>query len=335
MNQGENDYVGKLERAAETLRAHTGPIVIVSHVDPDGDALGSCLGLQRTLRQMGKVAQTYASVPRYLHFLLEKGDEILPPGAVLEPDALLVVLDVDSHDSRRVEGISLEGSEANFILNIDHHGTNARRATLSIVEPDKAACALMVAELVALLGIPYSPFIANPLYTGISTDTGSFRFTNTTSEVLEMASHLLGGGADLNFINESLSQTPHHMYRLQAQVLSTVEFLNGGLTVIAQVNTAMLGQVGANWEDVESLVGVIRSAEGTELAVLFKVYSEGSVKLSLRSRGRVSAQNIAIALGGGGHVAAAGATVNAGYEETRRLFELEAIKELSRVGMVG
>jgi len=333
-NQGENDYVGKLERAAQLLKAHVGPIVIVSHVDPDGDALGSCLGLQRTLRQMGKAAQTYASVPRYLHFLLERDDEILPPGAVLEPDALLVVLDVDSHDSKRVEGISLERVSQNFVLNIDHHGTNARRAQLSIVEPAKAACALMVAELVALLGVPFNASIANPLYTGISTDTGSFRFTNTTSEVLEMASHLLSGGADLGFINESLSKTPHQMYRLQAQVLGTVEFLNDGLTVVAQVNRAMLEKVGASWEDVESLVGVIRSAEGTELAVLFKVYSEDSVKLSLRSRGRVSAQNIAVNLGGGGHVAAAGATVNAGYAEVRRRFELEAVKELSRVGMV-
>jgi len=332
-NQGESDYVGKLERAAHLLKAHIGPIVIVSHVDPDGDALGSCLGLQRTLRQMGKAAQTYASVPRYLRFLLESDHEILPPGAILEPGALLVVLDVDSHDSKRVEGTTLEDLGQNFVLNIDHHGTNARRAQLSIVEPNKAACALMVAELVALLGVPFTVPIANPLYTGISTDTGSFRFTNTTSEVLEMASDLLGGGADLNFINESLSQTPHHMYRLQAQVLNTVEFLNGGLTVMAQVNSAMLEKVGASWEDVESLVGVIRSAEGTELAVLFKVYSENSVKLSLRSRGRVSAQNIAIALGGGGHVAAAGATVNAGYAEVRRLFELEATQELSRVGM--
>lgn len=335
MNQGESDYTGKLERAAQLLQDHTGPVVLVTHIDPDGDAIGSCLGLQRTLRSLGKNAQTYASVPRYLNFLLESEDEILPPGVVLTPETLLVVLDVDSHDSKRVEGVTLEGTLPNFILNIDHHGTNVRKAQLSIVEPAKAACALMVAELVALLGVAFTRSIATPLFTGISTDTGSFRFTNTNSEVLEMASHLLSGGADLGFINESLSQTPHHMYRLQAQVLGTVEFLHGGLTITAQVNTAMLETVGASWEDVESLVGVIRSAEGTELAVLFKVYSEDSVKLSLRSRGRVSAQNIAIALGGGGHMAAAGVTVNASYAETRARFELEAVKEFSRVGMGG
>jgi bifunctional oligoribonuclease and PAP phosphatase NrnA len=327
-NTSEVHYSEKLQQLALELLGSSQPIVIVAHVDPDGDALGSCLGLQRALRSVGKKAQTYMSVPRYLRFLVNE-NEILPPTTHFPENALLVVLDVDPHDTKRVEGVPM-GDCVCRILNIDHHGTNARKADVHLVEPKKAACAQMVAELVETMRIPLEPQISNPLLLGIITDTGSFRFSNADADVFERAAKLLEGGANLAYLNDNLAQTPHYSYALQAKVLNTIEFLFDSKVITARVTQAMVEAVGASWEDVESLVGLIRSAEGTELAALFKDYGD-TVKLSLRSRGTLSAQNIAIACGGGGHVAAAGATLHKTYLEARACFENAVLGEIERV----
>ena len=315
---------------AARLRAQGGPIVILSHVDPDGDAIGSCLSLQRALRALGKDARTHMRVPRYLQFVPEPG-EIAPPLEAWPEGALLVVLDVDNNDTARVEGADLKGFTGE-VINVDHHGTNLRRATLSLVDPSQAATAQLVMLLVDALGVEWTSDIANPVLLGLNTDTGSFRFSNTTPEVLRAAADLVERGGSLPWMNEHLAQQPRSYFALLEGVLSSMAYPFGGLVVTARVTSAMLARAEASWEDVENYVGVIRSAEGTELAALFKDYGD-SVKLSLRSRGRVSAQNIAVACGGGGHVAAAGATLHQSFEEAHATFEREAARELARVGL--
>lgn len=316
---------------AARLRAHSGPIIILSHVDPDGDAIGSCLGLQRALRALGQEATTYMRVPRYLRFVPQPGEigeqlDSWPAGA------LLVVLDVDNNDHARVEGADLTGYQGE-VINVDHHGTNLRRADYSLVDPTQAATAQMVMHLIEALGVAWTPEIANPILLGINTDTGSFRFSNTTPEVLRAAADLVEAGASLPWMNEHLAQQPPSYFTLLEGVLSSMAYLYGGLVVTAHVTQAMLDRAGATWDDVENYVSVIRSAEGTELAALFKDYGD-RVKLSLRSRGRVSAQNVAVACGGGGHVAAAGATMPMDFASAQALFEAEAGRELRRAGLI-
>ncbi|MBB6097020.1 phosphoesterase RecJ-like protein [Deinobacterium chartae] len=330
----ETDYAGKLAAIAAKLRGHDGFIAIVSHVEADGDALGSCLGLQRALTALGKDARTFMNVPRYLRFLPREGEVLAPVSRIgeLPENTLLVVLDVDNNDHVRVEGAPTADFDG-FVINVDHHGTNRRQASLSLVEPAKAAAALMIKELVDALEVSWTAGIAHPVLTGIITDTGSFKFSNTTPEVLRTAAKLVEYGADLAGINDNLAQQPRNYYPLLGSVLRTVEYGMNDLVVSAHVNEAMLQEVGAGWEEVESFVSVIRSAEGTELAALFKDFGD-HVKLSLRSRGRVSAQNIAVACGGGGHVAAAGATMHMPYAEARARFEEQARLELKRVGLL-
>jgi bifunctional oligoribonuclease and PAP phosphatase NrnA len=150
--------------------------------------------------------------------------------------------------------------------------------------------------------------------------------------VLEMAAVLVAYGAPLAEINEFIATQPRNALRLQAEVLSTIEYPFDGQVVTAFVNQAMLDRVGCSWEEVESMVSIIRTAEGTQLAALFKDYGD-RVKLSLRSRGKVSAQNVAVACGGGGHVAAAGATVLVPFQDAK-LKLLEAVRaEFERVGL--
>ncbi|ULH15628.1 bifunctional oligoribonuclease/PAP phosphatase NrnA [Deinococcus sp. KNUC1210] len=328
------DYAAQIQAVADHLDAHTGPVVIVAHVDPDGDALGSCLGLQRTLRACGKEAQTYMEVPHYLAFLPQPG-EVLPRLESWPEGALLVVLDVDNNDAARVAGADLS-SFTGSVINVDHHGTNKRQASLGVVDPSQAATAGMVADIAQVLlersDQPWTPEIATPLLTGLNTDTGSFRFANTTPAVLRQAASLVEHGARLAWINDRLSQNPPRYYALLKEVLGSMAFSHGGLVVTARIDAEMLSRAGAEWEDVESYVNTIRSAEGTELACLFKDYGS-RVKVSLRSRGRVSAQNIAVALGGGGHVPAAGASVDGDYAAVQAAFDAAVTTELKRAGL--
>lgn len=331
-NHAEPRYAELCRDVARHLANHTGPILIFSHVDPDGDALGSSLGLARALRSLGKNTTVCVKVPNYLRFLPEAGEVREAPLDVWPEGALAVVLDVDNNDPGRVDLADL-ASFPGAVLNVDHHGTNKRSATVSLVDPTKAATALMVMDVVNELGAPWSPAVATPILLGINTDTGSFKFSNTTPEVLRAAADLVERGADLVTINEQLAQQSPSYYALLREVLGSMTFLFGGLVVTARVDEGMLARAGATWEDVESYVSVIRAARGTELACLFKDYGT-SVKLSLRSRGKLSAQRVAVACGGGGHFAAAGASVKGSFEQASALFEREAKAELGRVGLL-
>ncbi len=337
-NAPEPRYTELVHQIARELAAHRGEVVILAHVDPDGDALGSCLGLQRALLAVGVQAQTYMKVPEYLDFLTAPG-EVRPDLASWPEDALLVVLDVDNADVRRVAGAEGAGGVATFtgrVLNVDHHGTNVRRSDVGLVDPTQAATAGMVADIAEVLlasaGQAWTSEIATPLLTGLNTDTGSFRFASTTPAVLRQAAQLVERGAQLSWINDRLSQNPPRYFALLKEVLGSMAFSPDGLIVSARVDDAMLARAGAEWDDVESYVNTIRSARGTELACLFKDYGT-HVKVSLRSRGRVSAQNIAVSLGGGGHVPAAGATVQGDFETVKAAFEASAQTELGRVGL--
>ncbi len=334
-NAAEPQYPVLIQQAAQQLREHRGPVVILAHVDPDGDALGSCLGLQRALRSLGYDAQTYLQPPRYLSFLLQEG-ELLPQLTHWPENALLVVLDVDSSDAARVAGADV-ASYTGPLINIDHHGTNRREAALrpgglSVVDPSRAATTQMVKDVLTALSVAWSADIATPLLLGLSTDTGNFRFSNTTPQVLRDAAQLLEYGANLAWISDQLARNPRRYYELLKEVLSAMQFSPDGLIVSSRIDQAALDRVGAAWEDVESYVNMLRNADGAELAVMYKDYGD-VVKLSLRSRGTVSAQNIAVALGGGGHVPAAGARVEAPFAEVEARLEAEADAELRRAGL--
>ncbi|MEJ5336727.1 MAG: bifunctional oligoribonuclease/PAP phosphatase NrnA, partial [Thermus sp.] len=286
-------YWEKMRLVAEVLKALEGPIYIATHVDPDGDAIGSSLGLYRALKALGKEAYWVAEPPRFLRFLA-KEEEYADPLEKLPPGATLVAL--DAADPSRVVGAPVEG----FVINIDHHGTNPRFGQLAVVEPTKAATAQMVKELIDLLGVPWTEELATPVLTGIVTDTGNFRFANTTPEVLRVAAELLSYGVRLSEITDRLQYRPPVYYQGLGAVLSTLRLHFGGLLVTAHLPE----DVDIPEEDSDGFVGVIRYVEGSLVAVYLRRKGEG-IKVSIRSRGGVSAQNIALKLGGGGHVPAA------------------------------
>ncbi|WP_189643811.1 DHH family phosphoesterase [Deinococcus piscis] len=328
-NQGPADYAAQVQQVAQTLLNHPGPIVVLAHENPDGDALGSVLGLTRALRQLGREVYAPMTLPRYLQFLPEPAElcarlEAWPAGA------LAAVLDVDNNDHTRVAGADMAGFSGP-VVNIDHHGTNQRQADALLVDPSQPATAQIMVDVLDALGIQWTEALATPLLLGLITDTGSFQFSSTTPQTLRTGARLLEYGARLNWLNEQRMQNSPTYYTLLREVLNTMEFAHGGQVVLAHVDDAMLERAGASWDEVDPYVGMLRNAEGALLAVLIKDYGE-RVKFSLRSRGGLSAQNIAVALGGGGHVPAAGATVEAPYAQARAQLDAAVAAELERLG---
>lgn len=326
-NQPEPQYWEKMRLVADVLRASDAPVVIIAHEDPDGDAVGSTLGLARALRQLGKEVWWIVEPPRFLRFL-PRDDEYHEPIEKLPEDAILVVL--DSGDRHRAVGAPVEG----FVINIDHHGSNSRFGQIHIVDPTKAAAAQMVKDLIDALEVEWTEEIATPVLTGLITDTGNFRFGNTTPEVLETAAELVGHGVKLADLTDRLQWRPPQYFKLMGMVLSTVQFHFGGLAVSAHVTRQMTEEAGSGEEDSDDFVGVIRYAEGSYVAVFLKE-REGATKVSIRSRAGVSAQNIAVELGGGGHVPAAGATLEGlSIEEAYPVVLAAVEKELKRAGLL-
>lgn len=329
-NIAASDYAQQVQAVSAALLAHRGPVVVLAHENPDGDAIGSVLGLARALQAAGRQVVVPMQVPQFLSFLPLPG-EISAPLSEWPAGALVAVLDVDNNDPVRVAGADLTTFDGP-VVNVDHHGTNQRMNAVGVVDPSKPAAAVIIADVVEAMGVPWSEGIATPLMLGLLTDTGNFSFESVTPETFETAARLRSHGARLGWLTDQLRQNPRSYYLLLREVLGTLTFSHGGLVVSARVDSAMLERAGATWEEVESYVGLLRNAAGTRLAVMVKDYGD-RVKLSLRSRGDLSAQNVAVALGGGGHVPAAGATATRPYAEVLPLLNAAIDAELARVGL--
>jgi len=236
-------------------------------------------------------------------------------------------------DKPRVAGGPVDG--AAFTVNIDHHGTNDRFGDIAVVQPSKAATALLVKELVEELGVAWTPAIATACLTGILTDTGNFRFANTSREALEAAGELLDHGVDYVWLTDRLQWRHPDYFQTLGKVMETVRFDLGGKLVTARYTAAMRASTGEEDDDSDDFVGIIRYAEGVLVAALLKERGP-DVKVSVRTRDGVSAQAICVELGGGGHVAAAGATLPGADLDTAERRLLEAVRrELERHGASG
>ena len=329
-NSGETNYAAKVQTIADKLRDWRGPVVLIAHVDPDGDALGSTLGLKRALDALGKRTMLPLEPPRFLAFLVEEG-ELAEPLETLPEGCLLAILDVA--EENRAVGAPLTG--AAFTINIDHHGTNPRFGDLACVEPDRAATAHIVKDVIDALGVTWTSDIATPCLTGILTDTGNLRFGNTTPETLQAAGALIAAGVPYAELTDRLQWRHPDYFKMLGKVMSTVEFPLGGLVAMARLTQKMRDEIGPTDDDSDDYVGFIRYAEGAQLAIFLKERSDEAgpkTKISVRAKEGVSAQAVCLAFGGGGHVAAAGATLHVPIDEARAQVLVAAKKELKSKG---
>jgi phosphoesterase RecJ-like protein len=294
--------------------------LLTSHINPDGDAIGSELGLARMLRRMGKGAVVWNRdlTPTIYHPL--PGSERIHVGA--EPPAgfpdvfdAIIVLECPSPDRTGIE----EHLSARPVINIDHHLGNQHYGTINWVDTAAPAVGEMVYRLAQGLKLALDPETASCLYLTLVTDTGGFRFSNATPAAFEAAASLVRDGAHPEQVAQWLYESqPLPVLRLVAEMLQTVEVHEGGRVATALLSQEMFSKVGASPGDSEGLIDYPRSIAGVEAVALIRQREDGTHKVSLRSRGDVDVEKIARQHGGGGHRNAAGFSLEGNPEEIRR-----------------
>ncbi len=296
-------------------------LLLTTHENPDGDALGSLLGMYLVLQQLGKDSLMYMSPDEfplpweYRNFEFE-GMIGAPPDDVAE--RTIVFLDCGNIDRMPVDFLQREGLH---ILNVDHHHDNTRFGTVNLVVPEASCTAEIVWRLAKDLGAEITPAIGDALYVGLVTDTGRFMYENASAEAHRMAADLIDAGVKPHEINRRLyEQLPFARLQLLQRALASVERFDDGAVTVAHLEKDDYLATGAVEADSEGVVDHMRSVEGTAVAVLVReLLAEeraGMRKVSLRATdGRVDVSSIARSMSGGGHPQAAGFSTELAYED--------------------
>ena len=305
-------------QTAEFLKQNDN-FVILTHRRPDGDTLGSSALLCRGLRKLGKTAHILRNpeiTAKYAH--LHEG---LTTEQVKDSD-ILIAVDTAS------KGMLPEAFSAyadRIALRIDHHATADSFTQMELVEAEAAACGELVADVLMLMSTGhFDKPMANALYTAISTDTGCFRYANTTAETFEIAAYCAYNGADLFAINQALFETRSlGRLRLEGWLIEHMLFLQEGKIAICALPKAIEKELGLTEDDLENISGFPRSIEGVKIAATIREDGENRVKISVRAVPGYDAAAICQNFGGGGHKGAAGASMNCSMAEA-----VEAIKKV-------
>lgn len=289
---------------AELIKGMEGKILITTHKNPDGDAIGSSLGWYHFLRKMGKEVEIFYRdrVPYFFDFL-PGADQIGSGPEVKGSYDWVIITDVSDPKRTGFEEIPAEKS-----LVIDHHITAEPFTDYAIVEPHISSTCELSYGIMKLIEEPLiDTLVAYPIYTGIFTDTGGFSYSNTTKETLKVASELLDRGVEPYRVYTNIFERNRiNKFKLLELVLKTLEFALGGKVAHITLFKRFLEETGAYPEESEGFINYPRSIEGVEVAVFFKEIEEGRWKVSLRSKGKVDVAKVAKRLGGGGHRFAAG-----------------------------
>lgn len=288
--------------------------VMVSHVKPDGDTLGSGLALGLALKRAGKSVYYFQQdpVPRNLRFLPEAEFVSRDLPADLPPDTLYVFCDMS--DFTRAGEFLPKIDRANM-LDIDHHLGNSHFGAFNFVIPTECSTGTTLMHLLREMKARIDDRIATCILTTIMTDTGGFMHSNTTPDVLELSAELIRAGADKEQITEAIFANKRiEATRLLGRIINAMTFAHDGRYCYSYCDDAMLGQTGADGEDTEDIVNTLRGQEGVEVAALFKAI-EGEIRVSLRSNGGINVQAAAARLGGGGHARASGLTYDGSLDD--------------------
>ncbi|MDY0163704.1 DHH family phosphoesterase [Desulfobotulus sp.] len=301
-------------------------ILLVSHVQPDGDAIGALMALGPSLEARGKKVVMYNEdgLPPAFAFLPGAERITRDPGPLQVFDTLVVL---DSGDAGRMGVLQPELEKIPRILNIDHHPSNTAFGVSNLIDPDAAATTVLIYRLLKGLNWPIPREAAWGIYTGIFTDTGGFRFGNTNTEALSIA-------AEMTILGVHPETVARHVYgkysfayiRLLQKALNSIRLSASGRLASMVLTRAMIEESGADDTEASGLVNYARQIEGVEMAALIREKenapgSPPSYKVSLRSNGRMDATRIALRFGGGGHRAAAGFPIAMEPEEILRVLE--------------
>jgi len=294
--------------------------VLTSHVRPDCDALGSELGLAGILDAVGKDVRIVNAqeTPTNLRWIdPENRLESLAQGvkpADLDDRDLLVVLDTSAWAQLGAMGEVLKRNRDRVVV-VDHHVSEDDLADRWFKDTTAEATARIVYEIGLRLRVPLTERIATPLYAGLSTDTGGFRFPSASGETFRVAARLVDAGASPSFIyRELFEQDTLARLHLVGRTLAGARTFNDGSCILSTVRQADIKEIGALPADTEDLINLTLAVKGTQLAAILIEQPDGRVKLSFRSRGGADCSALAGHFGGGGHKAAAGAIVSGDFD---------------------
>ena len=310
--------------AAEYLKSRD-RFLILTHKNPDGDAIGSACALCRALRSLGKEAYIFKNpgfTPRYSAYLSDMTVEEYPADCIVAVDIADVKL-LPSSCEKYADGISLA---------IDHHGTHRDFAENLLLDADAAACGEIIYHLIRALDTEVDLDMAAALYVAISTDTGCFLYSNTTSETHKIAAKLLALGVDTAPIHRDFFMVKSRArLAVEAKLIEGMNFYYSGRVAIAKLSMDLIAKTQATEDDLDSISSLTRSIEGVELGILIREIEDGKCKLSVRSGESVNAAELCAYFGGGGHIRAAGCTVEASPDaaETQVLKAIESLEIFS------
>lgn len=304
-------------------------ILLGSHYNPDGDAIGSVLALGTALEHLGKKVTIFSrdGVPKNLRFLSGSEQVVSKLDASSKYDLVVIV---DCAHLKRVGGDFDRKYPGTPIVVIDHHRLDEHDGEHFMVDHHAAATGVLIAELLEAMKLPLTPELAEHLLTAIVGDTGSFRYSSTSSEVLRLAAKLVDAGAKPWKISQELEESASlQRYRLLASALASLELSPNGQFSAMSITQAMLQSSLASLEDAEEFTVYPRSIAGVEVSALFKEIADGKVRVSLRSKGKLDVAQLAKGFGGGGHAYAAGCTLSMPLPEAKQKIQnavLEALK---------
>ncbi len=316
---GTERHADTRRRILDELRSGL-KFVLVTHEHPDGDALGSLVGMHRLLLALGKDSVMFMAadefpLPHEYRFFDFDGLQSRAPDDLDE--RTIVFLDCGNIDRNPIE--AFKGDDA-YILNLDHHHDNTRFGTVNHVVEDASCTAEIVWDLMSALQIPPTIAIAEALYVGLVTDTGKFMYENTGPRAHLMAAELIAAGIDVHDIYRRLYEgMPYPKLELLGRALANLQRLDGGALTFAYLDRDDFRLAGAEESYSEGIIDHLRSVEGTKVAALARELVDGDgarKKVSLRSTdGEVDVSAIARAAGGGGHRRAAGFTTELSHDE--------------------
>jgi bifunctional oligoribonuclease and PAP phosphatase NrnA len=297
----------RFEEISAILRDHSS-FVILSHVRPDGDAIGSQLALGFSLLAAGKSVRLINEdgLPDNLAFMAGSEKIELPPD---EPLAVEVAIALDTATKPRLGKRALHAaSRAKIWLNIDHHKSNPSYGDVNLIDPTSPATGQILYQLITALDLPLPSETRDAIYVAVSTDTGSFQYPSTTAKTYEMAADLIHRGLDVGKINsDTYDNHPYRRVELMRALLNTLELSAAGQVATWELRDQTRIDLGLMPEDSEGLIDIIRAIRGVQLAAFFEELEDGQIRVSMRAKDhRLDACAIAQVFGGGGHTLAAG-----------------------------
>ena len=317
----------KFEQIGQALRENQ-RFAVLSHVRPDGDALGSQLAVGLSLKQLGKDVRIWnedGMLEKY-SFLPSANLLTKPPA---DPEDVDVAIALDTAIQNRLGTALPAVRSAKVWINIDHHPSNPGYGDLVQIDPKAPATGEILFELIKSEKLPIDAAIAENLYVAISTDTGSFQYPNTTARTLEIAAELIRAGVDVGRVSQlTYENYPRRRVELLRDLLGTMRFDANDRVASFSLSLATAKKLGVLPEDNEGLIDHLRAIRGVIIAVFFEELPDGKVRVSMRSKSeKVNVCAICEKFGGGGHVLAAGARVRGTLPEVEKKV-LEEVRDI-------